>query len=947
MSYYRYSYSVILLLLGILFCPSATVFAQQKHSKLRKVSKDGKQVVFTGTVVDAESGEAISWATIELVRLGSVAYSSDKGEFSFSSVPYGEDDIRIIALGYKPFSEKISITTDKKITFRLTPSLISLGSVEVLGTYRKGSDKVTINEEALKQIQPTNLGDVLLLLPGSIMKETQSIQNFSGVSSRQVMSEDNTSLGTAIIMNNTPISNDAMRTQLEGVTGESRFDSYTPDRLVTRRSSQNAGIDLRTLSTDHVERVEVERGISSASEGNLSYGSIRMYAKKGKAPFTVRAKSDPFNKLVYMGKGVVLPHNSGELHFGADYFDYTTDVREKLNRYNRISAQATYSMQQRFSNNDIVDWVATLHHSANLQRTRTDELVEEYDERYSSNYQRSTLSLQTEYTPHSIPLIDKITLTTSADVTYDLLDRKLYYNSPNGPRAMPLSREFGMHEGQYLPVAYHTNYQVENIPLYLWGHLAGESRFALFQNKFRHRILWGTEGRWAKNWGRGAIVDYKRPPFPGNNSFIWPRPNYAVPALSHVAAYLEDRFNLQFGTHNVAANIGIRATHMLNLPKNFLLAHNVLVEPRIKASWMWNATHQLQFTLRGGYGHEQKLPTLDYLYPDNYYRYFFVLNAYRGKDELNRLITYTLQHNPQNPQLRAALNRKMELGVDVRYSEWTFSATLFNELNQDGFSYFSQFHAVQYPYYNKLLAPIPANRPAEVTDYLPEIKKDFAILRTVNNAIYINKRGIEYRIRTPHIPVLLTQFELNGAYYHTVYASSVPIMYRPDVTLNGIAYPYVGFYGKGAYRHYKRFNTNLWSKTHVPQWGLVVTNLLQVIWFSDQFRGHEEQAYPYAYMNTDGIITPITPAEIDKAYNDGNPLLFLRQQREEIYYRNTRKPIAIRMNMKLTKEVGKHVRIAFFVDNVFDFTPKYKVANLVTDRQWYIPYFGVETQLQF
>lgn len=55
----------------------------------------------------------------------------------------------------------------------------------------------------------------------------------------------------------------------------------------------NRGIDLKTLSTDHIRKIEIVKGISSAKLGNLSSGVIQTTSKIGITPARLRMKVDP------------------------------------------------------------------------------------------------------------------------------------------------------------------------------------------------------------------------------------------------------------------------------------------------------------------------------------------------------------------------------------------------------------------------------------------------------------------------------------------------------------------------------------------------------------------------------------------------------------------------------------------------------------------------------
>lgn len=897
-----------------------------------------------GHLVDRETKASIIGATVELLDYAKGAVSNERGAFVLANLRPATYHLRIRCLGYQTTEVMLTIRRDTTVAYQLQPLSFALKEVEVMASFVKNKSSVLIEQEALRHIQPTSLNDLMLLLPGSVTA-SPGVGSFKGASVRQVGSDDNSSLGVSLQVDGTPLTNDATRTQIEGLTGQSRFDSYVPDRLATRRGSLNSGIDLRTISTDHFARVEIDRGISSASEGNLSSGTLKLHPKRGKSPLSLRAKTDPLYKLLYVGKGLSLGEHFGDLHLGLDWMDYKSDAREKLDRYNRISGQASYSKQFGSQEEGTIDFTATLLHTTSLQNSRTDELVEELDERYHTQYSRTTLSTQSIWRPRNFFPFDHLQATLSIDYTYDLLDRKKFYISGSGPRCMPLSPEPGVHEGQYLPLAYYTLYQVENKPLYLFAKLHASKDWDL-SSSLRLSLYYGAESRWAKNWGQGAVTDVQRPPFPADNAYVFPRPNREVPALAHGAGYVESRWQWSQGGHTLMANLGGRLTYLFNLPSDYLLRGKPLWEPRLRAAWNWK-TDEVSMTLRGGYGEENKLPTLDYLYPDKKYYYFVVLNAYFSDPKRDHLMTYTVVHDPANPEIKANKNRKGEIGLDWQYKGYTCSLTAFSELSLDGFSYASAYYPIKYPIYERPIAPIDDGSRPEPSDYYSDTMRDFARFLSVRNSEKIYKRGIEYRIRTPHYEAIRTRFELNGAYYHTVYGSSLPVYYRPSLVENGVKFPYVGFYGEGSQRHYVRFNSNLWCNTHVPEWGVIFTNFIQVIWHDASFLGREQSEYPYAYMDLDGAIHSIDKEMILQAEKDGSLWRHLSQSHNDLYYQANLKPVSVRMNLKATKELGKHLRLAFFVDNVFDFSPKYKRKDKTTDREWFVPYFGMEAQIQF
>lgn len=919
-----------LLLSSLLFLSGQKIFAQHRIDTY----------TLKGTVTDMAGKEGIGFASVLLADQSVGVACDGKGRFVIRRVAPGTQRVIVRCTGYASFETTLQIKSDTTVVFRLREQSISLKEVQVLATYKNKTDgNVSVDRTALEHIQPTSLRDIFLLLPGNII-QSNSLTGFVGVSSRQIGSDDNTSLGTNISIDGMPVSNDAMRTQLFGVTGTDRNDIYVSDRLVTRRSSMNSGVDLRTISTDHIESIEIERGISSAGEGNLSSGSIRIQTKQGSAPLQIRVKADPLSKLAYVGKGFKVSESGASIHAGIDFLHNKPDVREVLDSYKRSTLHARYTDQLHLGDN-IVDLGIGLMQTFSVQNSKSDQLVNEYDESYDSKYIRSSLSFDAKIR-FDDSWINSIDWLLSGDYSQDLLKRKKYYLSTSGPKSMPIATENGEHEGIFLPPAYYAYYEIDNQPLYFFTKLKANSTIDLSEHH-HHQLLYGLEARHSKNHGKGVDSDPTRPPYPSQNSYIRPRPNYSIPASIYGAFFLEDKATLEWGANRLGVQVGVRGTHLFNLPEAYELSSKVLIEPRIKASWQYR-TSDLRINLRAGYGIENKLPTLDHLYPDKIYRDFMVLNAYLQNPELDHLITYTYIHNPENPSIRENRNSKKEIGLDVTYKQFDFSLTLFREESRSGFEYFKSYLPIAFNRYTKLISPLPPGHQPQKDDYIEEYHKDFFIIPTVTNSAKVVKRGLEFRLRTPYFKAINTQVEVNGAYYHTLYASGVPIMYRPIVSeYEQEIYPYVGYYEGSIHKHYERFNTNVWINTHFPKFKLIFTSFFQIIWHNASYRGHEESEFPHAYMDLDGIIHPTNKAEILGAQEINDILKYLSRERTELYYRATYKPISLRMNFKATKEFSDWMRLAFFVDNIIDINPKYKQANNTTDREWSVPYFGIET----
>ena len=709
--------------------------------------------------------------------------------------------------------------------------------------------------------------------------------------------------------------------------------------------SSDLGTDMRYLSTDHIQSVEFTRGISSARYGNLSSGMIQVKSKHGVTPLRVRAKADLKNKLVYAGKGFKLSDKAGTLHVGADYLHSMADVREEMDKFSRFTAQAYYKNQLKWDDVKL-DLDAKLSQTVSINKMKTDELTEEYEETYKADYSKTAVLLKGNLTTGS-NWLDKLEFMLSSDVTFDKISRHKMVLASSGPMNVPLAKEEGEHEGIYLPTKYYSDFYIDNIPVNLFTQLNANSRFQL-ANPLSLNLMYGLEYRRTKNKGDGAVIaDETRPPFPYDNSYMRPRPNWQIPALSVGAAYLQADWLYSFGDHSMLKlSAGGRITHMFNLAKEYALSDKYLVEPRLNASF--TIGERVKHSIRAGYGLENKLPTLDYLYPEKLYKDFYMMNAYNNNPAYRRLITYTNIYDVANKELKANQNKKFEVGYDLVVGGFDLSLTAFYEKSSTGFEYFTVYNPLTYDLYNKVKPGVDVtNHIPQKEDYIKERYSKFTTSSRVMNSKKIVKKGIEYRVIFPQIEPLYTRIELNGAYYKTNYGSALDEYYYPGVQIAGRPYPYVGIYDNDPQYEYRRLNTNIWMNTHIPRFKLIFTNFIQLVWIdSDQYKDNH-QKYPYQYMDNQGQMFAVGQAEIDKMNSDDMLFRAMKRTIYPIEYARNDKPVSLLWNIKATKEFNKYAKMSFFVNGILDLHPKYMTGGMQTDRDWSNPYFGVELFLNF
>ena len=886
-----------------------------------------------GVVRDSD-GKPLSFATMFIAELGTGVSTDLEGKFRFTGTKGTEYTLNVSYLNHVDKEVKVKAGSPEPLVIVLEEQSYELAEVVVMADYKKnqGSTAV-INQQALEHIQPTSVADVLSLIPGGLFRES-SATGFNRISLRQSGSDDNTSLGMAVVMDGIPQDNDGFRASIPGLS----TDEYS-DRL-----GMNRGIDLKTLSTDHIRKIEIVKGISSAKLGNLSSGVIQTTSKIGITPAQLRMKVDPLTKLIYLGKGFRISPKMGYLHTGIDYTSVYDDRRDPMSKYSRLTGQVTYN-----NSVDVGDKTLFLFFKLSevytLNQAKEDELTQDYNESFRNKYSRTGASFKAQMYDLG-KIVDNVEFIASADYTYDLIDRNRLVQTGT-PLPSPLATEEGESEGIYLPSTYYSPFQIENKPLSLLTQLNAESLFET--RSFRHKVIYGLSWKRTKNYGEGVMVDMTRPPYPGNNEYVRPVPNRSIPALSVGAAYAEEQLKHAQRSFDFELNAGVRFTQMFNLDTKYTELRKLQVEPRINAALSFNIDlaggKSLRNMFRFGFGQENKLPTLDYIYPDRVYKDMIVLNAYTKQDDpFNHLITYTKIYDVTNNSLRPNRNTKYEAGWDVEYEGYSLSLTFFKEHSDRGFESVAEYSPVRYTRYVDPIdgQPIVGRRP-EKEDYVADPYATFVDMDIVRNSMKVEKKGLEYLLRFPKIIPLSTTVEINGAYYDTRYSSGAPLQYHPAFRDDDRPQPYVGIYRRQDITRQRIFNTNLWFNTNIPRYKMIFTTFFQFIWLNEEMRINGDE-YPSAYFDTDGRMHTVDD-RILQSIKDGHTVWRHYHIYKEDFSETL--PVSLTVNFKVTKEFSRMIRASFFVNNILDINPLYKNRYNQNVRVWQKSFFGAEMTFSF
>lgn len=801
-----------------------------------------------------------------------------------------------------------------------------------------------IDRNAMLHLQPTSFTDLLELLPGNISRnpDMSSVNSIALRETGTLDAQGNryistdyaiSSLGTLFLVDGAPTNTDA-GLQSEGLTVS---DATSP---AANTISTNRGVDMRTISTDNIESVEIVRGIPSAEYGNLSSGLVNIKRIRRKAPFSFRFKADEHSKLFSAAKGIGFYGDRHILNIDFGYLDSKSDPRVLNDSYHRFTASARVNM--RFDNEDAMTVVNYgIDYTAGLDRSKIDpDLNYMKIDEFRSTYGRGALTANVTLTLNPGKTFNVFNLSASASLELDRLHRRRQVSLSRATIA-PTSMEEGESLGTFLPGNYMANYLSDGRPFSAF--VKGMARGGKEIGKTTHKYKAGMEWTMAKNFGRGQVYDLSRP-----LSGSWttrPRDFRDVPAVHVLSFFAEDNMQLHVGTSLMELQAGVRTIQLPHLSRRYTMHGKVYVDPRLNLLWRLPALNcggkDMNIYLGAGYGLTTRMPTADYLYPQASYADFLQLNYFDATNQDRNLVSLmTYINDATNYGLKPARNRKWELRAGMDWGPFSLQVSLFRELMTDGFRYSALYRPYTYKRYD--LSAIPAEGIPNLADIPYEQRTVLDGFRYASNGTRIDKHGVEFTLNTTRWQPLHTSLTITGAWFRSTYSNSQDLYETVNEVIDGtpVSDMYVGLYHTKDGRVNEQFNTNFMFDTQLKRPSLILTTTFQFMWYV-KTRSLTENGRPEKYLATDGQLHPY-----DEAAQKDPMLQFLEKHYNPELYRTQKIPLAMYVNLKVTKPIGKHVRVALFVNRILDWLPDYK-SNGLTIRRSSESYFGMEVNLNF
>ncbi len=917
----KYLVSLYVLVLGLVLMLMVTAAPSLSAQNSKK------PVNLQLNVYSDADGEPLVGAACLLTEHGIFSITDPEGTAILEKVPRGKATLTIQMLGFEDYVAKMNFGRDSILTIRLKESSLALEQVVVTAvpSAAGASTSSTVGRMAIDHLQATSLKDIMQLIPGQLMTSSDMTSEEKMTIRSVGLSTDNNAFGTSVVMDGVPMSDNAS-------IGDKASGS-----------SGGTGLDLRQISADNIESVEVIRGIPSAEYGDLTSGAVVVNTKAGYTPYEVRAKYNPTTLNVSLGKGWKFDKKGGSFNVNADYARASSDPRMKNRSFDRINGGFTYS-------NGAGKWSSTTKaHFSGIIDLRTDDpdvLVEGTQTSQKQFTARITHNGRFSFnTPWSRSVNYALGLTINNNET-----RKSAIVSASGGLPVITSLTDGYSTVPWLTDSYRASGGTISRPVNFYAKIGNVA--SVTTGPVQQRFNMGAEYRLESNKARGFYNDDETMPLTPNSNGR-PRPYYDIPALHQLSAYLEDNLTWDITkTIQLKVQVGGRFDMLQpGLPEQVWS-----LSPRINASL--KVTDWLSF--RGGWGQSNKTPGLSHLYPEAKYMDREVA-SYLPADPANQLVMYNthITEVVRNNTLKNATNTKAEAGFDLHFQNgMSFSVVAYQEKMVNGFGNLTEYSTFLSRYYSseKGIVLTPAGKPYIDWDNPARVDTVFVTSGRIGNTSASLDRGVEFDFNFGQIKPIRTSVLLSGAYMETQNWTTGPNFSSPsgipadsDYAKGGAnTPPFKLLYPSGLSKDIsRRFSMNLRLVCNIPRMKMVISLANQVI-FYQYSHSTNQKSDPIAWMDTDLRMYEITPAMLADPDYRIKGVLLSDQRRNPGDTEPTIQPPIWLMNLRLTKDVSKNFGFSFFVNNAFFYMP-YQSTNksaTLTERNTGTFSFGVEMYLK-
>ena len=907
----RYVITCLFLLAGLGFAPRA--WSQNQKVKI------------SGTIYEVDNNKSVPlpYATIAIPDMAIGATTNMNGKYELNNVPTGKVRLSVQFLGKVTIDTLVNVKQNMTLNFTMKNQDFKLKEVVVTATNSRAGKSTAshISRTAMDHMQATSLNDIMALMPGG-MTTNSTLSGAQQINIRQVSSTNINALGTAVIRDGAPISNNANLSTLSPTLNGS-------GSALAGGASATGGTDVRSISTENIESVEVIRGIPSVEYGDLTSGAVIINTKAGREPLRVKAKANPNVYQASFGKGFELGGKKGALNLSADYAYNTNKITASYIHYQRATAKALYSNEWgKLRSNTSFDFIYGQDEREPNPDDENNQIVSEGRDLGFTLNTNGTFRINwgwlktikyvvsgtyTDKQSHYEALHTNATYPYSGSMTDGAIVNNLgmssmnYFDADGVEHTLNFSNDG---KANRLPAQYVGIYDIDSREVNVFAKAT--ANFFKQSGNVSNRIIAGVDFKTDGNVGEGKTWDPSCPPYRNlsyYNSTFRPRSYKDIPFINQFGAYLEDNFKWAIGgTHEFQLQAGVRFDNASVVGST--------ISPRFNAS-MEIIPNKL--SIFGGYGVTAKMPTLLYLYPENAYFEYTNLNELDNTkiaEAERKYITTTRVFEVDNSDLEITKNYKAEAGFRLNLGKVSLNVTGYHERLKNGYTMgqtLDTYKSVNWTTYT---------RNADGT-YTSSTLPVLSYYNAPTNNMNVENTGIEWDLNLGRIDAIRTAFNLSGAWMRTKVWNDGYEFYASDGEAANMRTP-VAIYEKADTKTYEeRLATTLRATHNIPEIGLVVTLSAQAVLQERDWATYGNDSIPVGYIALDGKTNWFKGNEFKTAED-------LKNSEYGYMWRSVSHSGAIKQgldpyfqfNLNVTKEISDMLRVSFFANNMFRSYPK-------------------------
>ncbi|MCZ4245675.1 TonB-dependent receptor [Pedobacter punctiformis] len=898
----------------------------------------------TGKVVDSQN-KPLELVNIKVIETNQYATTDKSGVFRINGSEI--NNVLTLEFSYIGFQKlRIPVTVKSGETNLGNISLkildLSLENIEINAKRNySGStnSSLIITRDLIEQTPALSVNDLLNQIPNRKITppSLQNIQNLTLRSAFELTTNGrdpftlNNSFGVAIIVDGNNISNNAnMQGYNPGLRGLGSTSISSNDFGLTGTTSTSSysgdfaygGTDLRQISADNIESIEVIAGVPSVKYSDLSDGAVIIERQAGKSPAYVRMQVRDNATSYSFSRGFMLSPQLGSFNVGVNYVNSYADNRDKIKAYKRINTNAMWTNS--FGKDKRIKNTLSFDYSRNLDGIKKDDddptsRIVSFHSWNMGVSNRTSYRLNTDF-------LKNIGLNLRYGASHQRSYTEQFVNSPY--ILYNNATETGLVNGIYDKGIYTAISDVDGRPITASAQLDLNAEYKT--GNLNHFLNFGANFSYAANNGLGRLSDpaRSRPGYntTGNSLSAGPSERYYDFSLAYAqkdfGLYAEDVFTLKVSGRDLNFRGGLR----LDGQNGF-----VTLSPRTNINYQLTKNFRLGFA----YGLSVKSPGLAQRYPGPTFVDVPLINAYNGNANESASIYYVRRYDPDGSKLKSSKGQTFELSGLYKIKDYQLSFSLFHKLNTQGYNTVKQFEILTLPQYAAVFTP--GSKPS-ITEN--GTKRFLVNHNEFNNDLKANNQGFDVILSTPKYEVISTSFNISGGIYRSSYQETSDRFETTISDNNTIPdYPITGVYAPRKKTTY--FSSGrVTSSTHIPAISLIV-QLTAEFSFLNKTLTNVNDGVPKAYFTRDVRYIEITnPDPNNKVYGH----LFIPEN--ELTSDNQYK-IYSNYHLSLAKEIKKRFKFAFNAYNFLNYQPTYKKPNsntLVFPNG--APTFGIELSLK-